>query len=147
MLIVDRRLLRAAAETGRWLAGTRRRYRVTGASMEPTVHDREFVLVDEARQPRPGELALARHPERRLLTVVKRVASIGPDGFVMASDNPAEGTDSRHWGPLPPELVTGTVVLVLDRPLASLAPVGEPAAASDAPRPDSRRLPSRWLRR
>lgn len=102
--------------------------------MEPTLHDGEFVLVDEDRPPRPGELVLARHPERRLLTVVKRVASIGPDGFVLASDNPDGGTDSRQWGPLDPGLVVGTVVLVLDRPLASLGV-------------DAGRFGPRWLRR
>jgi nickel-type superoxide dismutase maturation protease len=133
-VIVQLRSLRAVAETGRWLAGRRRRYRVTGASMEPTLHDGEFVLVDESRRPVPGELALARHPTRRLLTVVKRVAAVGDDGYVVASDNPAEGTDSRQWGPLEPGLVVGTVVLVMDRPLASLTA-------------DAGRHGARWLRR
>jgi len=37
-------------------------------------------------------------------------------GFVLASDNPDEGTDSRTWGPVPPDRVVGVVTLILDRP-------------------------------
>jgi nickel-type superoxide dismutase maturation protease len=114
------RALRAAAESIRWLGGRRRRFRVTGASMEPTLHDGEFVLVDAWRRPRSGELALVRHPHRSEVTVVKRVASIDDDGCELSSDNPSAGTDSRTWGPLDPSLILGTVVLVLDRPLATL---------------------------
>lgn len=110
-------------ETAAWLLGRRRRVRVVGRSMEPTLREGQFVLVDERRRPGPGGLALARHPDRDDLLVVKRVASVTGDGRLeLASDNPGAGTDSRTWGPVAPEAVLGTVTLLLDRPSAFLGP-------------------------
>ena len=90
--------------------------------MLPTLTEGQFVLVDTARRPALGELAVARHPHRDDgLLVVKRVAALQPDGgYELVSDNPDAGTDSRTWGPLPPDMVEGTVTMVLDRPGASL---------------------------
>lgn len=122
MIFLDRRRLRGMGETVAWLAGRRRRVRVVGESMLPTLAEGWFVLVDPDRVPEVDELALARHPERGDgLLVVKRVAAIGDDGrFELASDNPDAGTDSRTWGPVPPDAIEGTVTLVLDRPSTPL---------------------------
>jgi len=120
LIFLDRHKLRGIGEALAWMAGRRRRIRVVGDSMMPTLSAGDFVLVDEARVPRVGQLALARHPDRALL-VVKRVAAISEDGrFVLASDNPAAGTDSRAWGPLAGDAVVGTVTLLLDRPATRL---------------------------
>lgn len=121
MIILSRRQVTALREIGAWALGRRRRVRVEGASMEPTLLDGQFVLVDEGRHPAVGELAVARHPTRAELLVVKRVAAIDADGGVeVASDNPAAGSDSRTWGPLPPGSVLGSVSLLLDRPSTRL---------------------------
>ena len=89
--------------------------------MLPTLAPGQFVLVDERRAPSSGELALALHPERAGLLVVKRVRAVDLEGrYELASDNPAAGTDSRSWGPLPPSSIVGTVTLLLDRPSAPL---------------------------
>lgn len=119
------------AEGLAWLAGRRRRIRVTGRSMEPTLHDGEFVLVNPRRRiPRAGRLAVARHPTMRddstgdRLLVIKRVGHTDERGVHLISDNPTEGTDSRTWGPVPPGDMVGTVTVVLDR--AVTADLGPP---------------------
>ena len=108
-------------QSAAWLLGRRRRVRVVGDSMVPTLTAGEFVLVDPRRRPAVGRLAVADHPNRPDLLVVKRVQSITDDGrYVLASDNPAAGTDSRTWGPLEPQAIVGTVTLVLGRSSAEL---------------------------
>ncbi len=105
-------------QSAAWLLGRRRRIRVVGDSMVPTLVAGEFVLVDR-RRPVVGQLAVADHPTQPDLLVVKRVRSITDDGrYVLASDNPVDGTDSRTWGPVEPQSIIGTVTLVLDRPSA-----------------------------
>ncbi len=141
-MIVSQPTLGALRQVGWWALGRRRRFRVVGPSMEPTLHHGEFVLVDPARAPVPGELALAHHPDDPDLLVVKRVAAITPErAWVVASDNPDAGTDSRQWGPLAPEAVIGRVALVLDRPGARLDPPPAPAGTP------TRAALTRWLRR
>ncbi len=122
MIFLDRRHVRGMGETMAWLVGRRRRVRVVGDSMLPTLAKGEFVLVDGTRTPAVGQLALARHPDDADLLVVKRVGAITADGrFEVRSDNPAAGTDSRTWGPLDPSAIVGVVTLVLDRPSSDLA--------------------------
>ncbi len=141
-MLVAQPALEAARQLGGWARGRRRRFRVEGPSMEPTLRHGQFVLVDPERRPRVGELALARHPTEPGLAVVKRVAAIMPDGaYALASDNPDAGTDSRHWGPLPAAAIDGTVTLLLDDPFAPLTP------RTPGPPPRSGASLARWLRR
>lgn len=147
-MILSPPVLGAARQIGWWALGRRRRFRVIGPSMEPTLHHGEFVLVDTATRPDPGDLVLGRHPVEADLLVVKRLVDIVDDGrYVVVSDNPGAGSDSRHWGPLDPGLVLGRVTLVLDRPLARLdQPSGSPVPGRAATRGAVRTL-GRWLRR
>ncbi|MEM7322501.1 MAG: nickel-type superoxide dismutase maturation protease [Actinomycetota bacterium] len=102
-------------ETLAWAFGRRKRVRVVGDSMLPTLRPGQFVLVNAELRPAPGDLVLARHPDRDELLVVKRLASITTEGsYELASDNPAAGTDSRTWGPLPADLIEGTITRLLD---------------------------------
>ncbi len=120
MIHLDRHKLQGLRETMAWLAGRRRRVRVVGDSMLPTLTEGQFVLVDEGRRPVAGELVVANHPTQDIL-VVKRVEAIQGDGrYELRSDNPEAGTDSRSWGPLEAGAVIGTVTLLLDRPSARL---------------------------
>ncbi|MDH4075933.1 MAG: nickel-type superoxide dismutase maturation protease [Acidimicrobiia bacterium] len=151
-MIVSQPALGALRQVGWWALGRRRRFRVVGPSMEPTLHHGEFVLVDPAWPPVPGELALAQHPTDPDLLVVKRVAAITPErGWVLTSDNPEAGTDSRQWGPLAPGAVVGRVALILDRPGARLDQPSPPSGGQGTG-PGRHRWPplpalARWLRR
>ena len=82
--------------------------------MEPTYQEGDHVLVDPRafrdRGPRQGDVVLVRHPFRRDLELVKRVAHVGDDGrLTLRGDNPAHSTDSRTYGPVDPALVRGRV--------------------------------------
>ena len=127
MIFLRRDRLRAMTETLAWLAGRRQRVRIVGDSMLPTLSDGQFVLVDPNRRPEVGALAVANHPDRPDLLVVKRVASWTDDARAeLASDNPVAGTDSRVWGPLPASDIVGTVTVLLDRPSTPLEAPPEP---------------------
>ena len=88
------------------------RVAVTGASMEPTVRDGDWLLVRRSRgTPRIGEVVVAvdpREPERLL---VKRVTAIAGDQVTVAGDQPDRSTDSRHFGALPSSAIVGRPVL------------------------------------
>ena len=61
---------------------------------------------------RPGQVVVARHPERPDLLIVKRAARRERGGWWLASDNPAAGAvDSRAFGVVPPSLIEGRMVV------------------------------------
>ena len=79
--------------------------------MAPTLNDGDYVLVDPLERPGVGAVVLARHPYRSGLYLVKRVARVEGDGrLFLSGDQPAESTDSRHFGALAPGHVLGVVV-------------------------------------
>jgi nickel-type superoxide dismutase maturation protease len=97
-----------------WILRRRIHLRVTGGSMLPTLAAGDLVLVDSRAYrdelPAPGEVVVARHPYQRDLRLIKRVATITEEGRVfLQSDNPREGSDSRHFGALSPQRLVGRV--------------------------------------
>jgi len=99
-----------------WGLGCLQRYRIRGLSMTPTLADGDTVLIDPRGRPAVGAVVVARHPYRSDVTVVKRVAAITEAGKLhLSGDNPAESTDSAHYGALPPERLLGVVVAKLPR--------------------------------
>jgi len=91
------------------------RYAVTGVSMLPTLRDGDWVVVDRSaysrRPPAPGEIVVAADPRGPARAIIKRVAAVTPEGVELAGDNTGWSTDSRDYGPVPMELVTGRVCL------------------------------------
>ena len=97
-----------------WALGRRRRLRVTGDSMLPTLRAGDLVLVDErayaAALPALGEIVVARHPYQRDLTIIKRMAGLTPEqACMLLSDNPRAGSDSRTFGAIPHTRIIGRV--------------------------------------
>jgi nickel-type superoxide dismutase maturation protease len=97
-----------------WFLRLRRRFRVTGASMAPLLQPGDEVLVNprayRRMPPHPGDIIVARHPYRTDLRLVKRIAEVLENGYcVIEGENQSESTDSRVFGPLPPERILGRV--------------------------------------
>ena len=71
--------------------------------MLPTLREGDFLLVRHGARIRPGDLVVARFADGTL--AVKRAAEqrrtrTGDAGWWLLSDNPDEGVDSRHRGPV-----------------------------------------------
>mgnify|MGYP001765271233 CR=1 FL=1 len=82
--------------------------------MLPTLRAGDRLLVRYGAPPAPGALVLARFADGAL--VVKRAAEArrlrtGAPGWWLVSDNPEQGVDSRHRGPVPDADVLATVLL------------------------------------
>lgn len=78
--------------------------------MSPALNPGDHVLVNCSRVPSRGDVLVARHPYRSDVHVIKRVVDLHAGGaYIVHGDNPDQSTDSRSYGPLPFELVYGTV--------------------------------------
>jgi signal peptidase I len=91
---------------------------VRGASMEPTLHDGERLLVRYGARGRPGRLAVVRLPAdadgRPRPVAVKRLSRSEPTpsgpGWWIERDNPAYGVDSWQVGAIAAADVVAIVV-------------------------------------
>jgi nickel-type superoxide dismutase maturation protease len=75
------------------------RVRVAGNSMTPTLLPGDWLLVRHRARVRPGAIVLARFRSRPDLLVLKRAVAESADGWLLGSDNPGAGSDSRQYGP------------------------------------------------
>lgn len=88
--------------------------------MTPTLADGDRLLVSYRRRVRPGDVVVARFADGTV--AVKRAAErrttrTGAPGWWLLSDNPADGVDSRHRGPVPAEeVIAVTVARIWPRP-------------------------------
>ena len=104
--------------------------RVRGHSMRPTLRPGDRLLVTYVGRVRPGRIVLARFADGTL--AVKRAAErratrTGLPGWWLVSDDPAQGIDSRHRGPVPESDV---VAVVLARMWPWPRPIGGPRRTS-----------------
>ena len=75
------------------------RVKVAERSMEPALRPGDWLLVRRTRRIRPGQIVLARHPDRPDMFLVKRAARRMPDGrWWLSSDNP--GPDGGRQPPV-----------------------------------------------
>ena len=105
-------------EMALWLIRRRRLFRVTGASMAPTLCAGAVVMLDPCAYrvgiPLEDEIVVAQHPRQADLWIVKRVAAVLESDaavvrLVLSSDNREAGADSRAFGPVAVDLVLGRV--------------------------------------
>jgi nickel-type superoxide dismutase maturation protease len=91
------------------------RYLVTGASMEPALHDGDWLIVDirayTKRMPGPGDVVVARDPRLPEREIIKRVERIDIETNLtwLTGDNREMSTDSRHFGPVTRGQLVGQV--------------------------------------
>ena len=88
--------------------------------MEPTLRQGDRLLVSYRRGAREGDVVLARFADGTLAVKRaggRRTTRSGAPAWWLVSDNPAEGVDSRHRGPVPDEgVIAVTVARIWPRP-------------------------------
>ncbi|GAB3196347.1 hypothetical protein GCM10027062_05420 [Nocardioides hungaricus] len=88
--------------------------------MLPTLRPGDRLLVSYRRAPQTGGLVVVRFADGTV--AVKRAAErrttrSGVPGWWLVSDNPAEGVDSRHRGPVPDaDVIAVTAARIWPRP-------------------------------
>ncbi|MEO8541763.1 MAG: signal peptidase I [bacterium] len=113
--VLFRSALIAAGVGAAYRAGRRyRRFAISGQSMTPTLSPGDWVLVDEhayrTKLPKRGHVVVFADPRELQRHLVKRITSIDLHGEVrVEGDNAEESTDSRHFGPVPANLLLGRV--------------------------------------
>jgi nickel-type superoxide dismutase maturation protease len=66
--------------------------------------------LDHASVLRPGDVVVARRPDRPQLEIIKRIHSIDTAGTIfLVGDNPGASTDSRAFGPVTREHILARV--------------------------------------
>lgn len=86
------------------------RVTIAGPSMLPVLASGEWWLGVRTRAIRPGDLVVF---QRAGLTSVKRVMRAEAGGWWVEGDNKEASTDSRRYGPIEPDCITGRLVLRL----------------------------------
>ncbi len=82
--------------------------------MAPTLAPGDLLLVRYAATVRPGCLVVAKFPDSTVAVkraVERRTTHSGAAAWWLLSDNPDEGVDSRHRGPIPDRDVIAVVLL------------------------------------
>ncbi len=97
---------------------------VSGRSMEPTLHERDRLLVRWGASPSVGDVVVIRLRDGQPL-IVKRIVHRDPDGWWVERDNPDEGLDSWSFGAIPDANVLGVIRWRL-RPLRKFGRIPPP---------------------
>ena len=110
---------------------------VDGASMEPNFAGGDYLIIDELtynfiNEPQKGEVVVFRYPQDPSKFFIKRIVGLpgeelvvdgvewkmGENEYFVMGDNSRFSLDSRSWGALPRENITGRALLRLWPPTA-----------------------------
>ena len=98
-------------EESAYFRGLRDIFRIEGDSMFPSLRHGELVLFDPDAEPNVGDIALARHPFKKSVKIVKRVREITSEGkYFLVGDNSLESSDSRGFGAIQAKDILGVAV-------------------------------------
>ena len=88
--------------------------------MRPTLREGDLLLVSYRRPVRAGDLVVARFADGTVAVKRadgRRTTRTGAPAWWLVSDNPGEGVDSRHRGPVPDaDVIAVTVARIWPRP-------------------------------
>ena len=91
-----------------YIGGLREIFRVAGDSMHPTLREGDLVLVNPHAELAIGDIVVARHPFKKSVNIIKRIAEILPgERYILLSDNLEESSDSRSFGAIPAKDILG----------------------------------------
>ena len=85
--------------------------RVTGISMEPSLHDGDIVIAYR-KKPTIGDIVIAKVKGRE---VIKRMTNQSPTALFLQGDNVGASTDSRQYGAVPNTSLLGVVIKTFKR--------------------------------
>jgi len=110
---------------------------VAGESMAPTFGSGDYLIIDELtynflQEPQKGEVVVFRYPQDPSKFFIKRIVGLpgeelvvdgvewkmGENEYFVMGDNNRFSLDSRSWGALPRENITGRALLRLWPPTA-----------------------------
>ena len=110
---------------------------VAGESMAPTFSSGDYLIIDELtynfiNEPQKGEVVVFRYPQDPSKFFIKRIVGLpgeelvvdgvewkmGENEYFVMGDNSRFSLDSRSWGALPRENITGRALLRLWPPTA-----------------------------
>ena len=104
---------------------------VNGASMEPTYHDGDYLIVDEisyrVSNPKKDDVIIFRYPKNPKVFFIKRIIALPNEEIILdgkgirlkydehcvMGDNRDASSDSRVWGPVPKNLIVGRSIVRL----------------------------------
>lgn len=93
---------------------------VSGRSMAPTLRPGDRLWVSYRRTPHTGDVVVARFADGTVAVkraAERRTTASGAPGWWLLSDNPDQGVDSRHRGPVADgDVIAVTVARVWPRP-------------------------------
>lgn len=88
-------------------------YRVAERSMEPSIAEGSYVLVNRwASGFRKGDILVFRAPGSGTV-MVKRLMRAADSGFFLVGDNKSESKDSRSFGKVSADRVIGKVIMIV----------------------------------
>ena len=91
--------------------GKRRAILVEGDSMLPDLKNGDGVLINPDAPIVAGDILLAKHPYKKNVVILKRLAEIDENGnYFLVGDNAAESSDSRTFGAISAKHILGKAV-------------------------------------